>query len=76
MAINGVARCHICSFAYNISGVCVCVHFEGNQEAPAELALREGGEENNSAGNCQLSAEMKGEGSAEYAIITAALFYT
>lgn len=39
----------------------MCVHFEGNNEAPAEPALREGGEENNSAGSCQLSAEMKGE---------------
>lgn len=37
------------------------VHFQGNEEAPAELALGEGGEENNSAGTCQLSAEIKGE---------------
>lgn len=37
------------------------VHFEGNEEAPAEVALKEGGEENNSAGSCQLSSEMKGE---------------
>ena len=51
----------------------VCVLFQGNQEAPAELALGEGGEENNSAGSCQLSAEMKGERPAECAIITAAL---
>ena len=54
--------------------VCVCVLFQGNQEAPAELALGEGGEENNSAGSCQLSAEIKGEKPAECAIITAALF--
>lgn len=39
----------------------MCVHFKANEEAPAELALGEGGEENNSAGSCQLSAEMKGE---------------
>lgn len=37
------------------------MHLEGDEEAPAELALGEGGEENNSAGSCQLSAEMKGE---------------
>lgn len=37
------------------------MHFEGNEEAPAELALGEGGKENNSAGSCQLSTEMKGE---------------
>ncbi|XP_008281344.1 protein TMED8 isoform X1 [Stegastes partitus] len=36
-------------------------HSEGNEEAPAELALGEGGEENNSAGSCQLSAEMKAQ---------------
>ncbi len=55
---------------YNIS--LVCVHFEGNQEAPAEPALGEGGEENNSAaGSCQLSTDIKGE----CAITTAALFY-
>ncbi|KAM3594571.1 uncharacterized protein V6R79_009857 [Siganus canaliculatus] len=36
-------------------------HTEGNEEAPAELALGEGGEENNSAGSCQLSAEMKAQ---------------
>lgn len=36
------------------------VHFEGNEEAPAEVALKEGGEEN-SAGSCQLSSEIKGE---------------
>ncbi|KAF3844811.1 hypothetical protein F7725_007974 [Dissostichus mawsoni] len=34
-------------------------HSEGNEEAPAERAPGEGGEENNSAGSCQLSAEMK-----------------
>ncbi|CAI5696674.1 unnamed protein product [Oreochromis niloticus] len=34
---------------------------EGNEEAPAELALGEGGEENSSAGSCQLSAEMKAQ---------------
>ncbi|XP_014910848.1 protein TMED8 isoform X1 [Poecilia latipinna] len=32
---------------------------KGNEEAPAELALGERGEENNSAGTCQLSAEIK-----------------
>lgn len=52
----------------------MCVYFEGNQEAPAEPALGEAGEENNSAGSCQLSAEMKGEGPAECAVMTAALF--
>lgn len=36
-------------------------HAEGNEEAPAEPALGEGGEENNSAGSCQLSAEMKAQ---------------
>lgn len=35
--------------------------FKGNEEAPAEPALGEGGEENNSAGSCQLSSEIKGE---------------
>ncbi|XP_034381324.1 protein TMED8 isoform X2 [Cyclopterus lumpus] len=35
-------------------------HSEGNAAAPAELALGEGGEENNSAGS-QLSAEMKAQ---------------
>lgn len=35
--------------------------FKGNEEAPAELALGEGGKENNSAGSCQLSSEIKGE---------------
>lgn len=39
----------------------MCMHFEGNEEAPAELALKGGGEENNSSGSCQLSSEMKGE---------------
>lgn len=51
------------------------MYFEGNQEAPAEPALGEGGQENNSAGSCQLSAEMKGEGPAEYIVMTAVLFY-
>lgn len=37
------------------------VYFEGNEEAPAEPAPGEGGEENNCAGNCQLSTEMTGE---------------
>lgn len=32
---------------------------EGNEEVPAEPAPGDGGEENNSAGSCQLSAEMK-----------------
>lgn len=50
------------------------MHLEGNEEGPAEPALGEGGEENNSAGSCQLSAEMKGERPAEYAIMTPALF--
>ncbi|TKS86460.1 Protein TMED8 [Collichthys lucidus] len=36
-------------------------HAEDNQEAPAELVLGEAGEENNSAGSCQLSAEMKAQ---------------
>ncbi|XP_026212597.1 protein TMED8 [Anabas testudineus] len=36
-------------------------HSEDNKEAPAEPALGEGGEENNSAGSCQLSAEMKAQ---------------
>ena len=39
----------------------MCVHFEGNEEVPAELVLGEGGKEDNSAGSCQLSSEMKGE---------------
>ncbi|XP_047467739.1 protein TMED8 [Mugil cephalus] len=34
---------------------------EANEEAPAEPALGEAGEENNSAGSCQLSAEMKAQ---------------
>lgn len=51
------------------------MYFEGNQEAPAEPVLGEGGEENNSAGSCQLSAEMKGEEPAEHIVMTAALFY-
>ncbi|KAM6917441.1 protein TMED8 isoform 1-T1 [Lycodopsis pacificus] len=34
-------------------------HSEGNAAAPAEMAPGEGGEENNSAGSCPLSAEMK-----------------
>lgn len=34
-------------------------HAVGKQEAPAEPPLGEGGEENNSAGSCQLSPEMK-----------------
>ncbi|XP_041667877.1 protein TMED8 [Cheilinus undulatus] len=34
---------------------------EGNEEVPAEPALGEGGEENNSSGSCQLSAEMKAQ---------------
>lgn len=51
------------------------MYFEDNQEAPAELVLGEAGEENNSAGSCQLSAEMKGKGPAECAIMTAALCY-
>ncbi|XP_017267014.1 protein TMED8 [Kryptolebias marmoratus] len=34
---------------------------KGNEEAPAELALRDGGKENNSAGSCQLSSEMKAQ---------------
>lgn len=50
------------------------MYFEGNQEAPVEPALGEGGEENNSAGSCQLSTEMKGEGPAECAVMTTALF--
>lgn len=53
----------------------VCVHFEGNQEVPVEPALGEGAEENNSAGSCQLSTEMKGEVPAEWAVMTAALFF-
>ncbi|XP_042356783.1 protein TMED8 [Plectropomus leopardus] len=36
-------------------------HCEGNDEAPAEPALGEGGEENNSAASCQPSAEMKAQ---------------
>lgn len=36
-------------------------HAEGNDEAPAEPAPGDGGEENNSAGSCQLSAEMKAQ---------------
>ncbi|XP_041810113.1 protein TMED8 isoform X1 [Chelmon rostratus] len=36
-------------------------HTEGNQEAPAEPTPGEGGEENNSAGSCQLSAEIKAQ---------------
>lgn len=39
----------------------VYVHFEGNEEAPAELAPGEAVKENNSAESCQLSSEMKGE---------------
>lgn len=65
-----------CWYAFNISCVCVraCVCFEGKQEAPAEPPLGEGGEENNSAGSCQLSAEMKGEEPAGRVVMTAALF--
>lgn len=37
------------------------MHFKGNEEAPAEPAPGEAGQENNSAGSCQPSAEMKGE---------------
>lgn len=44
------------------------MYFEGNQEAPAEPVLGEGGEENNSAG-------MKGEGPAEYIVMTTAWFH-
>ncbi|KAM4624736.1 protein TMED8 isoform 2-T2 [Polymixia lowei] len=33
-------------------------HLEGNQEAPTEQALGEKDEENNTAGDCQLSAQM------------------
>ncbi|XP_034714780.1 protein TMED8 [Etheostoma cragini] len=36
-------------------------HSEGNEAAPAEQALGEGGEENNSAGSCQRSTEMKAQ---------------
>lgn len=50
------------------------VCFEGKQEAPAETPLGEGDEENNSAGSCQLSAEMKGEKPAGRVVMTAALF--
>lgn len=39
----------------------VCVHLKDNEEAPAELVPGGAGEENNSAGSCQLSAEMKSE---------------
>ncbi|XP_037652338.1 protein TMED8 isoform X1 [Sebastes umbrosus] len=35
--------------------------FEDNAVAPAEVALGEGGEENSSAGSCQLSAEIKAQ---------------
>ncbi|XP_072221286.1 protein TMED8 [Leuresthes tenuis] len=34
---------------------------EGNEEAPAELVLGEGGKEDISAGSCQLSSEMKAQ---------------
>ncbi|XP_041828660.1 protein TMED8 isoform X2 [Melanotaenia boesemani] len=34
---------------------------EGNNEAPAELDLGEGGKEDDSTGSCQLSAEMKAQ---------------
>lgn len=53
----------------------MCLYFEGNQEAPAEAALGEAGEESSSAGSCQLSAEMKGERPAGCAAMTPALFY-
>lgn len=53
----------------------MCLYFEGNQEAPAEAAPGEAGEESSSAGSCQLSAEMKGEKPAGCAVMTAALFY-
>ncbi|XP_029982421.1 protein TMED8 isoform X2 [Sphaeramia orbicularis] len=36
-------------------------HSEGNEEAPAEPALGEAAEENNSTGSCQLSSEMKAQ---------------
>ncbi|XP_042243859.1 protein TMED8 isoform X2 [Thunnus albacares] len=36
-------------------------HAEGNEEAPAEPALGEGGEENNSVESCQLSGEIKAQ---------------
>lgn len=39
----------------------MCVHFEGNQEAPAVQAPGTGSEENVSAGSCQPSTEIKGE---------------
>lgn len=37
------------------------MYFKGNEEAPAEPALGEGGKENNNAGSFQLSTEIKGD---------------
>lgn len=51
--------------------VCVCVFFEGNQEAPAEPVLREAGE--NSASNCQPDGDTKGKGPA--AVLTRNLYF-
>lgn len=48
--------------------VCVCVHFEGNQEDPPEPVHGEG-EEENSAGNCQLDVDKTGEGAAALVIL-------
>lgn len=39
----------------------MCVHFEGNQEAPVVPAPGAGSEANVSEKDCQPSAEMKGE---------------
>lgn len=59
MAVNGEVLMY---YIFSVIIMCLMfVHFEGNEESPAELALGEGGEENNSAGSCQLSTEMKGE---------------
>ncbi|XP_029349903.1 protein TMED8 isoform X1 [Echeneis naucrates] len=48
-----------CNFFCN--ACLVCVHFEGNDEAPAELVLGEGGKDNNNAESCQLSSEIKAQ---------------
>lgn len=54
----------------------VCLRFESNEEAPAEPAPGEGGEGNNSAGSCQVSAEMKGEDLLSVcAVMTAAALF-
>lgn len=49
------------------------MRFKGDHQAPAEPAPGEGAEGNSTAGSCQLSAAIKGEGPAEFPAAT--LFY-